>query len=124
MVMTFKKTFGRAAGELLTISAAWLGQQRSSRRDEYQADAVSWELMVDETNAYNPQSLHSILTKLWSLEQDAGNKSRRDKDSESSTWDRDLLASVKAWSRMHWKINGISFPRKSDADCPEILYSA
>jgi Zn-dependent protease with chaperone function len=95
-----QEKFGQAVGELLTKSADWLGQQRFSRRDEYQADAVSWELLVDETNAYNPQSLHSILTKLWSLEQDAGNKSRRDKDSES-TWDRDLLASVTAWSRTH-----------------------
>jgi predicted Zn-dependent protease len=95
-----QETFGQAVGELLTKSAAWLGQQRFSRRDEYQADAVSWELLVDESNAYNPQSLHSMLTKLWSLEQDAGNKSRRGKDS-GSTWDSDLLASVTAWSRTH-----------------------
>jgi Zn-dependent protease with chaperone function len=96
-----RETFGQAVGELLTKSAAWLGQQRFSRRDEYQADAVSWELLVDDSNAYNPQSLHSILTKLWSLEQDA-NRSHKDKDSKSSsTWDRDLLASVSAWSRTH-----------------------
>lgn len=96
-----QETFGQAVGELLTKSAAWLGQQRFSRRDEYQADAVSWELLVDESNAYNPQSLHSILTKLWSLEQDAGTKSRRGKDFESTSWDRDLLASVTAWSQTH-----------------------
>jgi Zn-dependent protease with chaperone function len=94
-----QETFGEAVGELLTKSAAWLGQQKFSRRDEYQADAVSWDLLVDEANAYNPKSLHSILSKLWSLEQDAGDKSRR-KDSESP-WDRDFLASVTAWSRTH-----------------------
>jgi Zn-dependent protease with chaperone function len=93
-----RETFGQAVGELLTKSAAWLGQQRFSRRDEYQADAVSWELLVDKSNVYNPQSLHSILTKLWSLEQDASHKS---KDSKSTTWDRDLLASVTAWSWTH-----------------------
>jgi Zn-dependent protease with chaperone function len=98
-----RETFGQAVGELLTKSAAWLGQQRFSRRDEYQADAVSWELLVDESNVYNPQSLHSILTKLWNLEQDAvgGDKSPKDSKASTTAWDRDLMASVTAWSRTH-----------------------
>jgi predicted Zn-dependent protease len=65
-----QETFGEALGELLTKSAAWLGQQRFSRLDEYQADATSWQLLVDASKeyGYNPQSLQGLLQKLWNLE--------------------------------------------------------
>jgi Zn-dependent protease with chaperone function len=64
-----KETYGQAMGELLAKSAAWLGQQRFSRRDEYQADATSWELLANSGKyGYTPQSLHSLLEKLWKME--------------------------------------------------------
>lgn len=81
-----RETFGEALGELITKSASWLGQQRFSRRDEYQADAVSWDLLSSgKSSSYNPQSLESLLTKLQSLE--TGHAS-----------DSSLIA---AWSRTH-----------------------
>ena len=81
-----RETFGEALGELITKSASWLGQQRFSRRDEYQADAVSCDLLfAGKSNNYNPQSLESLLTKLQSLEK--GHAS-----------DVSLIA---AWSRTH-----------------------
>ena len=62
-----EETFGEALGELLLNSAKWFGQQKFSRRDEYQADATGWALL-QESQAYNPQSVQSLLTKLWTLQ--------------------------------------------------------
>lgn len=62
-----EETFGEALGELLLNSAKWFGQQKFSRRDEYQADATAWALL-QESQAYNPQSVQSLLTKLWDLQ--------------------------------------------------------
>ena len=87
-----QETFGQALGELLAKSAAWLGQQRFSRLDEYQADATSWELLVDASHkygGYNPQSLHSLLSKLWNLER--GKSDNKDY----------VLNVVENWSRTH-----------------------
>lgn len=82
-----QETFGQALGELITKSAAWLGQQRFSRRDEYQADDVSWDLLMgDGYSKYTPKSLESLLSKLKNLQDD------NDAYSES------LIA---AWSRTH-----------------------
>ena len=86
-----QETFGQALGELLAKSAAWLGQQRFSRLDEYQADATSWELLVDASSkyGYNPQSLHSLLNKLWNLER--GKADNNDY----------VMNVVENWSRTH-----------------------
>lgn len=81
-----RETMGQALGELITKSASWFGQQRFSRRDEYQADAVSWDLLTTgKVNNYNPRSLESLLTKLQSLE-------------TGRPLDDSLIA---AWSRTH-----------------------
>jgi Zn-dependent protease with chaperone function len=61
------ESFGEAMGELLLKSAQWLGQQKFSRNDEYQADATSWALLLDGRSPYNPKSVQSLLNKLWSL---------------------------------------------------------
>jgi predicted Zn-dependent protease len=95
-----KETFGQAAVELLTKSLTWQGQQRFTKLDEYEADAVSWELLADESNAYNPRSLHSILTKLYLLEQKANNNFLYNQESETS-WDIALMKSVTAWGHTH-----------------------
>lgn len=86
-----QETFGQALGELLAKSAAWLGQQRFSRLDEYQADATSWQLLVDASSrfGYNPQSLHSLLHKLWRLE--SGN-------TENKAY---MTSVIEDWSRTH-----------------------
>ncbi|GKY90996.1 hypothetical protein MPSEU_000072400 [Mayamaea pseudoterrestris] len=85
-----QETFGQALGELLAKSAAWLGQQKFSRRDEYQADAMSWELlMLSGKYGYNPQSLHSLLDKLWKMEKGQSGS----KDQVTST--------LENWSRTH-----------------------
>ena len=62
-----EETFGEALGELLLNSAKWFGRQKFSRRDEYQADATAWALL-QESRTYNPQSVQSLLTKLWDLQ--------------------------------------------------------
>lgn len=62
----YKESFGEALGELITKSASWLGQQHFSRKDEYQADAVAWDLLAKGRG--NPKSLESLLSKLQRLE--------------------------------------------------------
>lgn len=83
-----RQTFGQALGDLLTKSAAWLGEQRFSRRDEYQADATSWDLLV-ASNKYNPQSLQSLLSKLKVLE------------NQHQHPDDPLTRTIAEWSRTH-----------------------
>ncbi len=60
-----QETIGEAIGELLFKSADWLGQQSFSRANEYQADATSWDLLQSPHNAYHPQAVSSLLSKLW-----------------------------------------------------------
>ena len=60
----YQESFGEAIGELLLKSADWLGQQSFSRANEYEADAFSWDLLM-ETQYFNPECLQSLLTKLW-----------------------------------------------------------
>jgi predicted Zn-dependent protease len=81
-----QETFGEALGELLAQSAVYLGQQRYSRRDEYEADATSWDLLVH--GKYNPQSLHSLLSKLWSLEKSGSDNSQQ-------------TSAIQEWTRTH-----------------------
>jgi predicted Zn-dependent protease len=57
-------SFGQTIGDLLVKSVDWLGQQRFSRRDEYQADATSWDLLV-QSRVYDPRALQSLLEKLY-----------------------------------------------------------
>jgi len=47
--------------------AKWFGQQKFSRRDEYQADATGWALL-QVSRRYNPKSVQSLLNKLWNLQ--------------------------------------------------------
>ena len=60
------ENFGEAVCGLLLKSADWMGHQAFSRKDEYQADAVGWELLKP-SGLNNPQALQSILAKLWEL---------------------------------------------------------
>ena len=84
-----QETFGMALGDALMKSASWLGQQKFSRRDEFQADSVSWDLLMSENNSYNPRSLESLLAKLKSLE--------KERDPNDPAW----VANIEAWSRTH-----------------------
>jgi len=61
------ESFGEALGELLLNGAKWFGQQKFSRRDEYQADATGWALL-QVSRRYNPKSVQSLLNKLWNLQ--------------------------------------------------------
>jgi Zn-dependent protease with chaperone function len=58
-----QSSFGRSLGSVLLRSAQWLANQKFSRQDEYQADAVAWELLL-ASDAYNPHSAISLLSKL------------------------------------------------------------
>jgi predicted Zn-dependent protease len=60
----YQESFGEAIGELMVKSADWFGQQSFSRRNEYEADATSWELLLS-SRRYHPQALQALLTKLW-----------------------------------------------------------
>ncbi|CAB9497770.1 Metalloendopeptidase OMA1, mitochondrial [Seminavis robusta] len=62
-----EETFGEALGELLLQSAQFFGRQKFSRDDEYQADATGW-ILLQNSKSYNPQSVESLLTKLWTLQ--------------------------------------------------------
>jgi len=68
-----QESFGEAIGELMVKSADWLGQQSFSRSNEYQADAASWDLLV-QSSKYNPQALQSLLNKLWEYHGKQGGK--------------------------------------------------
>ena len=85
-----RETFGHSLGKLLYRSAQWLGDQRFSRRDEYQADATSWDLLV-LSDRYNPQALHSLLAKLGRQEDEYGKGPK----------DHPLTRAISEWSRTH-----------------------
>lgn len=68
-----QESFGEAIGELMVKSADWLGQQSFSRSNEYQADAASWDLLV-QSSKYNPQAMQSLLNKLWAYHGKQGGK--------------------------------------------------
>jgi len=91
-----QETFGQALGQVLTKSASWLGQQKFSRRDEYEADATSWELLL-VNDRYNPQSLHSLLSKLQKLETTHHPRSHGDDHQGTDS----LTQKVMEWSQTH-----------------------
>jgi Zn-dependent protease with chaperone function len=72
-------SFGQAIGDLLVKSADWLGQQSFSRRDEYQADGTSWDLLV-HSRVYDPRALRTLLEKLWRA-------NGRQNDGGRTSWD-------------------------------------
>jgi len=69
-----RETFGEAIGELLLKSASFLGEQKFSRRDEYQADEMAWNLLVS-SQTYQPTAVQSLLSKLWSMQGGSGETS-------------------------------------------------
>jgi len=69
-----RETFGEAIGELLLQSASFLGEQKFSRRDEYQADEMAWNLLVS-SQTYKPTAVKSLLSKLWSTHGGSGETS-------------------------------------------------
>jgi predicted Zn-dependent protease len=95
-----KKTesFGGAIGELLLESAQWLGDQKFSRRDEYQADAVAWDLLL-ASDSYNPQSVISLLSKLDRQEQ----RFAADVNSAAAAapGSRGITSAIEEWTRTH-----------------------
>jgi len=72
-----QESFGQAVGELLIQSVDWLGKQSFSRRDEYQADETSWDLLY-HSQRYDPRALQSLLTKLWNLHNKQGGRTSWD----------------------------------------------
>lgn len=95
----YEETYGEALGEILLQSATWLGQQRFSRRDEYQADAVSWTLL-QKSSQYTPLALIRLLEQLQALE-DVGGQRRRNGNqmqSDPASW---ATAAWDDWSRTH-----------------------
>ena len=51
-------------------SARFLGEQRFSRKDEYEADAEGWRLLV--AAQINPRAMVRMLNKLWKAAGDSG----------------------------------------------------
>ncbi len=90
------ETFGQAVGELMLKSAKYLGTLSFSRKDEYQADATSWELLV-ASGLYQPHSLESLLAKLWSYDGSSGDSSWE----STHPGTRDRIAALEAkWELM------------------------
>jgi predicted Zn-dependent protease len=96
------ESFGGAIGELLLESAQWLGDQKFSRRDEYQADAVAWDLLL-ASDRYNPQSVISLLSKLDRQEQrhatDVNSAAATAPGSSASS--RGITSAIEEWTRTH-----------------------
>jgi predicted Zn-dependent protease len=70
----FQESFGEAVGELLLKSASFLGKQSFSRKNEYEADAKAWELLL-LSKRYSPKAVESLLQKLWDVSGGSGNTS-------------------------------------------------
>ena len=68
-----QESFGEALGKLLLSMANWLGSQSFSRTNEYEADATSWQLLL-ESKKFHPKALESLLTKLWEYHGRQGGK--------------------------------------------------
>ncbi|KAI2493606.1 negative regulation of mitochondrial fusion [Fragilaria crotonensis] len=69
-----QESFGEAIGELLLKSASFLGKQSFSRKNEYEADAKAWELLLI-SKRYSPQAVESLLKKLWDASGGSGDTS-------------------------------------------------
>lgn len=95
-----QETFGEAIGELLLKSADWLGQQSFSRSNEYQADATSWDLLL-QSKRYNPKALQSLLTKLWQYHGKQGGKTSWE-STHPGTLDR-IQALEQKWKGLDYK---------------------
>ena len=70
----YQESFGEAVGELLLKSATFLGKRSFSRKDEYEADATAWDLLVI-SQQYSPKAVESLLQKLWNLSGGSGETS-------------------------------------------------
>mmetsp|Transcript_4934 Transcript_4934/g.14994 ORF Transcript_4934/g.14994 Transcript_4934/m.14994 type:complete len:308 (-) Transcript_4934:439-1362(-) len=60
-----QETFGEATGKLLLRFAGQLGELAFSRANEYEADDVSWTLLL--AAGHDPRALHSFFRKLLRL---------------------------------------------------------
>jgi predicted Zn-dependent protease len=100
-----------ALGNMLLRSAQRLGELKISRKDEYQADAVAWDLLLASAS-YSPQSVHSLLSKLEHQEQlrrpgAAGEASIATAKSSSTTGTPDtpsppgIAGAIEAWTSTH-----------------------
>jgi predicted Zn-dependent protease len=69
-----QESFGEALGELLLRRASFLGQQSFSRKNEYQADATAWQLLL-ESKRYSPLAVQGLLEKLWDYTGGSGDTS-------------------------------------------------
>ena len=69
-----QESFGEAMGELMLKSASFLGKQSFSRKNEYEADAKAWELLL-LSKRYSPKAVESLLKKLWGASGGSGDTS-------------------------------------------------
>jgi Zn-dependent protease with chaperone function len=96
-----EETFGQAVGRLLVRSARWLGDQRFSRRDEYEADAVAWDLLASDASPYNPWSVVSLLQKLEQREQHHSQGTTSGAKVASDGRSGGLTSAIAEWTRTH-----------------------
>jgi Zn-dependent protease with chaperone function len=89
------ESFGEAVAAMLLKGAAWLGQQRFSRQDEYQADEMAWDLLLEAD--MDPRSVHRMLQKLWDVSGGSGKTSWE--STHPGTEDR-IKALKKKWSKL------------------------
>jgi predicted Zn-dependent protease len=65
-----QKPFGQATGEVLVSFAGQLGELAFSRANEFEADDMSWTLLVSA--GYDPRALRSFFDKLLRLQNGSG----------------------------------------------------
>ena len=70
----YNESFGEAMGELLLKSAHVLGRQSFSRKNEYEADAMAWDLLM-RSKVYSPKAVETMLQKLWDVSGGSGDTS-------------------------------------------------
>jgi Zn-dependent protease with chaperone function len=92
------ESFGQSVATIMLKSARFLGDQRFSRQDEYEADAVAWELLM-ESSRYNPESVIELLRKLERIEKGRV-ESTADGDSPGGTGGG-VASAIEEWTRTH-----------------------
>ena len=80
----YDESFGEAVAEGLWKSASLFGELAFSRSDEYQADETAWDLLASTSSnialqynipRFHPNSVKSLLKKLWKVEGGSGTTS-------------------------------------------------
>jgi predicted Zn-dependent protease len=89
-------SFSDSVGKLLLKSASFLGTQSFSRKNEYEADAAAWDMLL-HSRIYSPKAVEKLLQKLWDASGGSGKTSWE--STHPGTQDRIVALQVK-WNSL------------------------